>query len=142
VPRAVTALNASQPTIEFTRPYTPDLVGFLTKFGQVSSYYDANGHYARVSTAESNFFHYCTATDTNTQCASAGGPYATGELAPLPPTQSTFDNLTSGPFTRCPGGATQPIGGSNPFTDDGNLFPGVGQAPNPKCQPSQVPPGP
>ncbi len=33
---------------------------------------------------------------------------------------------------RCPGGTTQPIVGSNPFLDNGNL---VG-----KCDPSQVPP--
>ena len=30
------------------RPTRPDLAGWLTKFGQVASYYDANGHYARV----------------------------------------------------------------------------------------------
>ena len=41
----------------------------------------------------------------------------------------------------CPGGATQPIPGSNPFTDDGNLLAG-GQSPNPKCDVSDVPPGP
>ena len=34
--------------IEYARGYTPDLVGWITKFGQVASYYDANGHYARV----------------------------------------------------------------------------------------------
>ncbi|MGH2966448.1 MAG: MlaD family protein [Solirubrobacterales bacterium] len=140
VPQAITSLNASQPTIETTRPYAPDLAGFLTKFGQVSAYYDANGHYARVSTADANFFHYCTATDTNSQCASAGGAYATGELAPIPPSQQ-FNDLKFGTFIRCPGGGTQPIGGSNPFTDDGNLLTG-GQPPNPKCDTSEVPPGP
>ena len=59
----------------------------------MTAYYDANGHYARVSTADANFFHYCTASDTNSQCASAGGPYATGELAPIPPSQQ-FNDLT------------------------------------------------
>jgi phospholipid/cholesterol/gamma-HCH transport system substrate-binding protein len=140
VPQAIASLNASQPTIQITRPYAPDLMGFLTKFGEVSAYYDANGHYARVSAADANAFHYCTATDTNSQCASAGGPYATGDLAPIPPSQQ-FNDLSFGTFTRCPGGATQPIPGSNPFTDDGNLLSGP-PAPNPKCDTSEVPPGP
>lgn len=140
LPRAVKALDASQPTIQLIRPYAPDLVGFVSKFGQVSSYYDANGHYARVSTAEANLFHYCTAGDSNPRCVSAGGPYATGQLAPIPPSQQ-FNGLERGPFARCPGGATQPIAGSNPFTDEGNLLSG-GQAPNPKCSTAAVPPGP
>jgi phospholipid/cholesterol/gamma-HCH transport system substrate-binding protein len=135
IPRAIQALNASQPTIEVTRPYAPELAGLLTKYGQVSSYYDANGHYARVSTAAADFFHYC-ATPGDPKCTG----YSQGDLAPIPPAQQ-FDDLETGLFTRCPGGATQSIAGSNPFTDDGNLLSG-GQAPNPKCDPSDVPPGP
>ncbi len=47
-PHAVAAINASLPTISFARPYSPELAGFITKFGQATSYYDANGHYFRV----------------------------------------------------------------------------------------------
>jgi phospholipid/cholesterol/gamma-HCH transport system substrate-binding protein len=140
VPQSIGGLNASQPVIEFTRPYTPDLMGFLSKFGEVTSFYDFNGHYARVSTAQANLFHYCTPGDTNSHCTGGGGPYTTGELAPIPPSEQ-FNDLQTGVFTRCPGGATQPIAGSNPFTDDGNLLTG-GQPPNPKCDTSDVPPGP
>jgi phospholipid/cholesterol/gamma-HCH transport system substrate-binding protein len=140
VPQTIAGLDASQPVIEFARPYMPDLLGFLSKFGEVSSYYDANGHYARVSTADANFFHYCTAGDTNPVCTGGGGSYTTGQLAPIPPGQQ-FDDLTFGNFTRCPGGSTAPIAGSNPFTDDGSLLSG-GQPPNPKCDTSDVPPGP
>ncbi len=140
VPQAITGLNASQPVIEFARPYTPDLLGFLSKFGEVTAPYDANGHYARVSTADANWFHYCKPGDTNSVCTGGGGPYTTGELAPIPSSQQ-FDGLKFGTFTRCPGGATQPIAGSNPFTDDGNLLSG-GMDPNPKCSTSDVPPGP
>ena len=60
-------------------------------------------------------------------------PTRTGELAPIPLSQQ-FSDLQFGIFTRCPGGATQPISGSNPFLDGGNL--------NGKCDPSDVPPGP
>jgi phospholipid/cholesterol/gamma-HCH transport system substrate-binding protein len=140
VPQAIGALNASQSTVEVTRPYMPDLMGFLSKFGEVTAYYDANGHYARVSTAQANLFHYCEPGDTNPHCAGGGGPYTTGQLAPIPPSEQ-FDDLEFGIFARCPGGATQPIGGSNPFTDDGNLLSG-GEPPNPKCDTSNVPPGP
>ncbi len=140
VPQAIGGLNASQPVFEFTRPYMPDLMGFLSKFGEVTAYYDFNGHYARVSTAQANLFHYCKPGDTNSHCTGGGGPYTTGELAPIPPSQQ-FNDLDFGIFTRCPGGATTPISGSDPFTDGGALLSG-GQPPNPKCDTSDVPPGP
>jgi phospholipid/cholesterol/gamma-HCH transport system substrate-binding protein len=140
VPQTIGGLDASQPVIEFARPYMPDLMGFLAKFGEVTAYYDASGHYARVSTAQANLFHYCAPGDTNPHCTGGGGPYTTGQLAPIPPSEQ-FDDLEFGLFTRCPGGAIPPIGGSNPFTDDGNLLTG-GEPPNPKCDTSDVPPGP
>jgi hypothetical protein len=49
-------------------------------------------------------------------CASAGGPYH-GELALIPPSEQ-FNDLKFGTFNFCPGGATQPIPGSNLFTDN------------------------
>jgi phospholipid/cholesterol/gamma-HCH transport system substrate-binding protein len=137
IPQTIGGLDASQPVIEFARPYMPDLMGFISKFAEVTAPYDANGHYARVSTAEANFFHYCTSA-ADPKCAPGG--YSAGELAPIPPDEQ-FDDLTFDNFIRCPGGATQPIGGSNPFTDDGSLLSG-GQPPNPKCDTSDVPPGP
>jgi phospholipid/cholesterol/gamma-HCH transport system substrate-binding protein len=129
VPNAIRALNDSQPVISFARPYSPDLFAWISKFDQDASYYDANGHYVRVSTAESNPFHYCRLGDTNPVCA--GHP--PGNLEPIPLSQQ-FNDLTFGTFTRCPGGATQPIAGSNPFLDGGNL--------TGKCDPNDVPPGP
>jgi phospholipid/cholesterol/gamma-HCH transport system substrate-binding protein len=129
VPHAIEGLNASQPTISFARPYSPDLFAWISKFAQDASYYDANGHYVRVSTAEANPFHYCTAGDTNPVCVG----HSPGDLEPIPLSQQ-FSGLEFGNFTRCPGGATQPISGSNPFLDGGNL--------DGKCDPSDVPPGP
>jgi phospholipid/cholesterol/gamma-HCH transport system substrate-binding protein len=124
-PTTLAALDDAQPVIEFARPYTPDLLGWLTKFGQVTAFYDAAGHYARVSSANLNLFELNQTTN---------------ELEPVPPDQQ-FDDLEFGQFTRCPGGSTQPIEGSNPFTDNGRLLSG-GEPPNPKCQPTEVPPGP
>jgi phospholipid/cholesterol/gamma-HCH transport system substrate-binding protein len=118
-PAAINALNQTQDEIAFARPYAPDLVGWLTKFGQVTSFYDGNGHYARVESANSNLF----------SCTPAAGNCV---LTAIPPSQQ-FNGLDFESATRCPGGATQPIAGSNPFLDDGNL--------NGDCDPGDVPPG-
>ena len=126
VPQAIAAMDDSQPVIEFARPYTPDLLGFLTKFGQVTAYYDANGHYARVMPAAANLFHWNPATE---------------ELEPGSPS-TQFDDFAAlglGPFERCPGGATQsnlgfPTPLDHPFLDDGVL---AGD-----CEPTDLPPGP
>jgi phospholipid/cholesterol/gamma-HCH transport system substrate-binding protein len=133
-PASIDALNASQETVEFARPYMPDVLGWLTKFGQVTAYYDANGHYARVQPANSDLFNYEEALDPAPN---------TGVLDPIPPSQQFefFQNTPGalGPFLRCPGGTTQQNAGwpnpqDHPFLDDGNL--GADD-----CNPSQVPLG-
>jgi phospholipid/cholesterol/gamma-HCH transport system substrate-binding protein len=117
-PNTVDALNASQPEVTFARPYTPDLMAFVGKFGQATAYYDADGHYARVEPADTGFFAYNAGTQ---------------QLDPIPES-AQYTGIDTGVFTRCPGGATQPVLGSNPFLDDGAL---AG-----KCSPADVPPGP
>ena len=47
-PRAIRTLDRAEPVVDYGRAYTPDLAGFLTKFGQVAAGYDANGHFARI----------------------------------------------------------------------------------------------
>ncbi len=47
-PRANRTFDRSQEFVDTLRQYTPDLAGWFTKFGQVASAYDANGHYARI----------------------------------------------------------------------------------------------
>lgn len=88
-PRAIRALDRSQPVVEYARLYTPDLAGWFTKFGQVAGYYDANGHYARVMPVF--------------------GPTRQngGALEAVPPTQR-LAGFETGAFSRCPGGAVQP----------------------------------
>jgi phospholipid/cholesterol/gamma-HCH transport system substrate-binding protein len=127
-PAAIDALDASQETVRFARPYTPDLLGWISKFGQVTSFYDANGHYAKVQPANSDLFRYDEAADPAPD---------TGILEPIPPSQQ-FQDLDFEISTRCPGGATQPNPGwpspqDHPFLDDGNL---AGA-----CDPGDVPPG-
>jgi len=111
---SITALQKSQPVVQFIRPYTPEFVGWLRDFGQGSSAYDANGHYARIQPI-------FNATSPNS-------------LIPVPiATGDRFAGLQQGNLQRCPGAASQyPTDGSAPFLDGGSL----------DCQPSEVLPGP
>jgi phospholipid/cholesterol/gamma-HCH transport system substrate-binding protein len=116
---AIDAINDSQANVEFARPYTPDLMAFVTKIAQATAYYDGNGHYARVSLPATGLFSYDSGS---------------GRLTPQP-AGDRYDGLD---FARslapCPGGATQPApDGSSPFLDDGNL--------DGRCDPADVPPG-
>jgi len=111
-PATVTADNESVPITAFFGPYAPDLSGTLRTFGQGGAYYDADGHYARVTPILPDF--------------KLG---ANNELTPTNPS-AAFENLKSGQLRRCPGGATQPSGdGSSPFTAGGALT----------CDPTQTP---
>ena len=110
-PHTIAALQAADPVTAFLRPYTPDLVGWLRDFGQGASYYDANGHYARISPVFADF------------------GYQGNNLVPIAPAAGVAP-LQTGQLRRCPGAATQPLAdGSAPFTDGGTL----------DCDPLQVP---
>src|SRR5882762_1271145 len=90
-PAAVTSLKESVPITAFWGPYAPDLEGTLREFGQTAAYYDANGHYARISPVFPDF--------------------ALGEknnLQPASSVQQALEGLKSGQLRRCPGAATQP----------------------------------
>ena len=111
-PSTVTALQESVPITAFFGPYAPDLAGTLRTFGQAASYYDANGHYARLSPVLPDF--------------KLG---ANNTLTPTTP-QGALEGLKTGQLRRCPGGATQPAkDGSSPFID-GELL---------SCDPSETP---
>jgi phospholipid/cholesterol/gamma-HCH transport system substrate-binding protein len=99
-PSSVTALKESVPITNFFGPYAPDLAGTLRTFGQTSAYYDANGHYVRISPVLPDF--------------KLG---ANNNLTPTSP-QAALESLKTGQLRRCPGGATQPAADkSSPFTD-------------------------
>jgi phospholipid/cholesterol/gamma-HCH transport system substrate-binding protein len=111
-PAAVRSLQESVPITAFFGPYAPDLQGTLRNFGQTAAYYDANGHYARVSPL---FPDFTLGAKNNLTPASISQA-----LAPL----------KSGQLRRCPGAATQPAAdGSSPFTDNEQL----------SCDPTQHP---
>jgi phospholipid/cholesterol/gamma-HCH transport system substrate-binding protein len=87
-PRAIRTLDRAQPVIDYGRAYTPDLAGWLTKFGTVAANYDANGHYARV------FPMFNPTTFSN------------GVLTANDPSQR-LDQFAKPNLGRCPGGAMQ-----------------------------------
>ena len=110
--RGIDAINESEPNIELFRSYSPDLMAAIAKLGQVTAFYDGNGHYARVLPAGLGTFSYNAATE---------------ELEPIfddPAAQTDFYTTTPGAFDaagfeRCPGAGSQaPADGSAPFLDD------------------------
>jgi phospholipid/cholesterol/gamma-HCH transport system substrate-binding protein len=111
-PSIVQASRESVPITAFFGPYSPDLAGTLRTFGQAGAYYDADGHYARVSPVLPDF--------------KLG---ANNNLTPTSP-QAALEGLKTGQLRRCPGAATQPAAdGSSPFVD-GELL---------SCDPTQTP---
>ncbi|HEX2016020.1 MAG TPA: MlaD family protein [Solirubrobacteraceae bacterium] len=115
----ITALQRSQPVLQFIRPYTPGLVGWLRDFGQGASNYDANGHYARIQPI---FNAYSFASNP-----------AGGVLTPNPPS-ARGNGLQTGIIRRCPGTASQvPADNSAPWRDTSGQL---------DCNPALVPPGP
>lgn len=41
------AVTTTQPMVQFLRPYTPEVVGWLSNWASLAGNYDSNGHYAR-----------------------------------------------------------------------------------------------
>jgi phospholipid/cholesterol/gamma-HCH transport system substrate-binding protein len=94
------ALKGLEPIVAGLRPYSPDLVAglFAGLGGSTSGYYDANGHFARVSFA-----------------FGAGGLPG---LIPAPPS-GQLGGFRTGLTARCPGSAAEPAAdNSNPLKID------------------------
>ena len=123
-PHAAQAIADFQPDLDLLRAYTPDFFAGFGRLGQITGFYDANGHYARAQPADLNLFNYNTGT---------------GVLDPITPSQQYDAFGAPHTFRRCPGGASQPApDGSNPFVDP----PISGGAPSSTCDSADVPPGP
>jgi phospholipid/cholesterol/gamma-HCH transport system substrate-binding protein len=118
---SITALVKSQPSIEFIRPYAPELVGWIRDFGQGAANYDANGHFGRVA-PQFNAFQY------------SDNPVPL--LTPQDPSQRLTSSIPNYFFPaprRCPGSASQPpADGSAPFRDSSGTL---------DCDPTVLIPG-
>jgi phospholipid/cholesterol/gamma-HCH transport system substrate-binding protein len=121
-PHSEQAIEDFQPTLNFARTYTPDIFNGFGKLGQITGYYDANGHYARVQFALNMFKR----------------EEGSGVLEPISPSEQ-YDAFGSSADARrpCPGGATQDApDGSSPFTSPPFAGSGVSQA---DCDPGHSP---
>jgi phospholipid/cholesterol/gamma-HCH transport system substrate-binding protein len=101
----VATVNDALPIVTELRPYTPDVVGGLMNGfgGTTGSYYDANGHYARIS-FQSNAYSLT----------------GLGSLVPAPSGTPGLTGYRKGLVARCPGAATQPAPDrSNPWVVPG-----------------------
>lgn len=121
------AIADFQPTLNFARPYSTEMVGSLVKLGQVTGFYDSGGNYVRAGLSNLNLFEW---------------KEANGELEPIArqdqyaPFGPTFDSPRP-----CPGGTTQPApDNSNPFVNP--PWPLSGLTAGEDCDPTGVPPGP
>ena len=99
----VATVTDALPIVREARPYVPDLIGGLFNGfgGTTAGYYDANGHYVRIS------FQGSTSTLTGL-----------GSLVPRPPEQQGLSGFRTKVDRRCPGAGTQSAeDGSNPYLD-------------------------
>ncbi len=107
-------LSDALPVVNQIRPYAPDVIGGLVNGfgGTTAGYYDANGHYARISFQ--------------------GSPYSlsnSGSVVPLPASTPGLTGYRKNVNNRCPGAATQ----SAP--DKSNPYVPAGQQCDPKDSP-------
>jgi len=99
----VKTVEDALPIVREARPYVPDVIGGLFNGfgGTTGGYYDANGHYARIS------FQGSAVTLTGL-----------GSLVPRPPEDQGLTGFRTDVAKRCPGAGTQAAeDGSNPFID-------------------------
>jgi phospholipid/cholesterol/gamma-HCH transport system substrate-binding protein len=122
-PHAQQAIADFQPQLNFIRSYTPDIFNGISKLGQISGFYDGNGHYVRAATSLENIFRDDSGTlnaiPRSEQLAPVGNPASTPRRCPGGAAQAPGDN--SAPYTDPPHGGSavsasecnpsQPVGG-------------------------------
>jgi phospholipid/cholesterol/gamma-HCH transport system substrate-binding protein len=139
VPTTVKAMQDSQPNLQFLRPYLPELMSAVAHLNQITGYYDADGHYARVQPTGLGVMGL------------GGGPlnytFTPQNASNVFADYGAFGTTNRNLFRRCPGGATPVVPGSNPFSlpSPAGVFlgPPNGAPASPgDCNAAQVVPGP
>jgi phospholipid/cholesterol/gamma-HCH transport system substrate-binding protein len=121
-PHAERAIEDFQPDLNLWRAYTPDFFNGFGTLGQLSGYYDGNGHYARAQLVLNLFDRE-----------------AGGRLDPIAPSEQ-YDPFggSAGVRRPCPGGGTQDAAdGSSPFADP--PFAGSAAKAGADCEPGDSP---
>lgn len=114
--QGIAAMDVSEENIAVTRAYSPDILGLVTKLGQLTATYSADGHYARALPVN-NIFSYNEVTDELDPIYNNPEQqydfYANRESPPAP-----RGGLRRFGYQRCPGAASQPAAdGSSPFVE-------------------------
>ena len=139
VPTTVKAMQDSQPNLQFLRPYMPELLSAVAHLNQITGYYDADGHYARVQPTGLGVMGL------------GGGPlnftFTPQNASDVFADYGAFGSTNRDLFRRCPGGATPVVPGSNPFSlpSPAGIFlgPPNGAPASPgDCNAAQTVPGP
>jgi phospholipid/cholesterol/gamma-HCH transport system substrate-binding protein len=139
IPITVKAMQDSEDNLAFLRPYLPDLMAAISHLNQVSGYYDADGHYARVTPVGLGIFGL------------GGGPtnftFTPQNASDVFNDYGAFGSTNRNLFRRCPGGSTPVLAASNPFSapSPAGVFlgpPNGAPASTTDCDASQTVPGP
>jgi phospholipid/cholesterol/gamma-HCH transport system substrate-binding protein len=139
VPITVAAMQSSEDNLAFLRPYMPDLMAAIAHLNQVTGYYDADGHYARVTPGGLGVFGLTGAAPNFT--------FTSQSASDVLNDYGAFGGTNFDIFRRCPGSATPVLAGSNPFASPSPagafLGPPNGAAASPTdCDSTDVVPGP
>ena len=139
VPITVASMQNSEDNLAFLRPYLPDLMAAIAHLNQVSGYYDADGHYARVTPGGLGVFGL------------TGGPsnftFTAQNASNVLNDYGAFGGTNFNVRLRCPGSAAPVVLTSNPFAAPSPagvfLGPPNGAPASPTdCNSAQVVPGP
>jgi phospholipid/cholesterol/gamma-HCH transport system substrate-binding protein len=139
VPITVASMQNSEDNLAFLRPYLPDLMAAIAHLNQVSGYYDADGHYARVTPGGLGVFGL------------TGGPtnftFTAQNASNVLDDYGSFGGTNFNVRRRCPGAAAPVVLTSNPFAAPSPagvfLGPPNGAPASPTdCDSAQVVPGP
>lgn len=139
IPITVQSMQDSEDNLAFLRPYMPDLMAAITHLSQVSGYFDADGHYARVTPVGLGVFGL------------SGGPlnftFTPQNASNVFNDYGAFGSTNRNVFRRCPGGSTPVLPASNPFSSPSpaGVFlgpPNGAPASTTDCNAAHVVPGP
>jgi phospholipid/cholesterol/gamma-HCH transport system substrate-binding protein len=139
VPVTVASMQNTEDNLAFLRPYLPDLMAAIAHLNQVSGYYDADGHYARVTPGGLGVFGL------------TGGPtnftFTAQNAANVLNDYGAFGTTNNNVRLRCPGSASPVLANSNPFAtpSPAGVFlgpPNGAPASTTDCNSAQVVPGP
>ncbi len=139
IPVTVASMQSSEDNLAFLRPYLPDLMAAIAHLNQVTGYYDADGHYARVTPGGIGVFGLGGAAPNFTFTAQNANDVFDDYGA--------FGGTNNNLFRRCPGSSAPVLANSNPFAAPSPagvfLGPPNGAPASPSdCNSAQAVPGP